>query len=421
MGNLINKYCITNGTVNDVQKDLFEGGHIPGKADISYAVDAARSVMIRGSMREYQDFGYAGACAGFIYQSLYCFGKTMFQNAGGREIPCSQLVFCSAEDARNGDAFLREIICFPYLSMDELLASEAYTKEMVFQRPSRDPAALVQLTRVQENGIARAICWLLQEKEVILQLPAGDNYEELAVSVLYRLFKAIPGQDRCEISFSTARNGSDIRRLNGRLKLILTNENVSPFGDAKWIKLNGAEELTAEERAILKWMHEPETVYEDISRFLRNGRLANKNRGLKWEYMILQQLYDEKLLWWKTAPDTKKFSSFGEVMEEYRKNPTLSIRDNQRQFFCSLMDRIQDDAKEGPDEEALMGLLMDYIFQEKVRLRSGKEISLFEDERVLNQFFQDCAEKYTWFGKDERWRDRFLQEMGLLKEILVGS
>ena len=108
-------------------------------------------------------------------------------------------------------------------------------------------------------------------------------------------------------------------------------------------------------------------------------------------------------------------------MEEYRKNPTLSIRDNQRQFFCSLMDRIQDDAKEGPDEEALMGLLMDYIFQEKVRLRSGKEISLFEDERVLNQFFQDCAEKYTWFGKDERWRDRFLQEMGLLKEILVGS
>ena len=422
MTNRINKYCITNGTVNRVQKDLFEGGHIPGKADISYAIDAARDVMLRGSMRDYQDFSYAGAYSGFVYRSLYCFGKTMFQNASGREIPCSQLLFCSEEDARTGDTLLREIICFPYLSMDELLASETYTKEMVLAREPRDPSSFVPLTDGQNRNIAKAVYWLLQEREVVLQLPVCEAYEELSLAVLYKLFQTLPVTDRCEISFSTARNGNDIRRLNGRLNLFLTSENVFPFGDAKWIRLNGAEELSPEEKIVYTWMNESPNVIEDMSRFFRESRKTDKSKGLKRDGTALQLLYDEKSLWWKAPSGEKKyFSSFREVMEEYRRNPTLFLRENQSQFFESLMKWMRNDSGKAIDGDTWISMLVDYLFEEKVRSRSGKDISLFEDDGACEQFIRDCEEQFGWFGMDDQWRDRFRREVRLLKEILIGA
>lgn len=418
---MINKYCITNGTVNRVQRDLFEGGFLPGKADIAYAIDAARNVMLRGSMREYQDFGYAASCSGFAYQSLYCFGKTMFQNASGREIPCSQLVFCAAEDLRAGDVFLNEVIGFPYLSLEELLESGSYTKEMVFDRETRLPSRDMAMTEAQRRNIAKAVYWLLQDENVVLQLPACETYEALAFSVLYSLFYVIPSGNRRQISFSTARNGSDIQKLKGRIKLILSNETVNPFGDAKWIRLNGEEPLLPEEEIVYRWMKEPEAVRKDISGYLLDVGKADRNAGLKRVYEAFQALYDERSLWWKTAPQGKRFATFSEVMEEYRRNPTLSIGENRKAFFRSLMQRMDRSGWTEPEGDALIGLLLDYLFQEKIRMKTGKELSLIEEEGACGRFIQDCKEAFDWFGMDGSWQGRFLQEVGLLKQILLGA
>ena len=417
---VIKKYCITNGTVNKVQQNLYEGGYIPGKADIAYAVKEARDIMQRGNMGEYQEFGYASSYTGFCYDTLYCFGKAMFQNANGREISCSQTLLCAWEDLADGEAFFPEVLLFPYLSLDELLASGTYTKQQVFGREPRNTSSNIQFSETQRQNIARAAYKLLTEKNVVLQLPSVTDYEEYSLAVLQEVFRVIPQRDRREISFATARTSNDIVRIRGRIKLILTSEKQPKTGEADWIHLNEETPLYDEEKIILQWQNEPAGNRKDIDLNFFTVE-EDKHRSLKKDLSALTKLYNSASYWWRNPGNDRKMMSFDDVLSEYQTNPTLSIQSNRKEFFEKLCDMLDDSiCDEDTPEKKLLSVLIDYMYGKKFEGK-GKTKRLFETENALNAFLKACSDEYSWFGMNDQWVSDFKQEMSLLQEILRNN
>ena len=412
----IKKYCITNGTVDKVQQDLYEGGSVPGKADIAYAVKEANDIMQRGHMGEYRAFGYAPSYTGFFYDSLYCFGKTMFQNASGREISCGQTLFCAWEDLIDGDIFRQEVLLFPFLSLEELLESASYKKQQIFNREPRKPQSGVSFSETQKKNIARTVYKLMMDKNVALQLPNVPNYEAYSLAVLQEVFRTVPKRDRREISFSTARSPSDINQIKGRIRLILTGESSYKNSEYEWIHLDEETPFTEEERIIDRWQREEEQVREDVEKGYFFAE--EKHRNLKKDYASLEKLYNRTSYWWKEPQIDRKMKTFEEIMAEYRANPTLSIQSNRKLFFGKLRLFLAEGAgDESPFERSLTGVLLDYLFQRKIDVK-GKQLSLFENDSALNAFLKTCESDFYWFGMDQQWVDAFSEEVGLLKEML---
>lgn len=410
----IKKYCITNGTVNRVQQNLYEGGSIPGRADISYAVREADDIMRRGNAGDYHVFGFSGSYTGMFYDALYCFGKTMFQNANGREIPCSQRLLCAWEDLTDGNLFMDEVLRFSYLSLDELLASADYTKQQIFERAPRSIGEGVAFDDVQKKSIARAVYQLMMEKNVVLLLPSVPNYEEYSLAVLQEVFRNLPKADRREITFSTARTSSDIVRLKGRIRLVLSVEGQSKVGDAEWIRLNEDIPLSEEETVIYRWQQEAKENRDDVEQRSFTFEQEEQHRSLKKDYGVLSKLYSSASNWWNRPDSQKRFMTFKEVLTEYSGNPTAAIRDNRKAFFGKLS-QLLDPAcgDEDTPEKNLISVLIDYLYESK-----GKTSRLYENKNALDSFLKRCEEEYHWFGMSEAWVKTFLEEIKLLQEIL---
>ena len=408
----IKKYCITNGTVNRVQQNLYEGGYIPGKADIAYAVKEAIDIMQRGKMGDYQSFNYAGSYSGFFYDSLFCYGKTMFQNANGRDILCSQLLICAWEDVEDGAVFLEEVIRFPYLSLNELLESGTYKKNQVFDRET-DNSPMVPLNNLQKGNIAKAVSILMQEKNVVIQLPNSEDFEALSLSVLYEAFRILPSRDRREISFSTARNANDIVRLKGRIRLIITNENQPGIGDGEWIRLNDPGFSSAEQGIISLWQSEDELTRKDIEENYFLAIAEERHRSLKKDYQGLEKLYCEESYWWNQPNNERYLDTFEEVFEEYRNNPALAIQTNRSKYFTKIRYLLNtNNSGEDSPEKNLISLLLDYLYEEKIATRKGPV-----HEMEINNFMDNCQTEFYWFGLDESWIEVLSKEIALLKQI----
>ena len=416
----VKKYCVTNGTVNRVQQTLFEGGSVPGIADIAYAMQEASGIMHRGNMGEYVSFGYAASYTGFFYDSLYCFGKTMFQNANGREISSSQTLLCAWEDVADGNLFMQEVIRFPFLSLEELLASASYRKHQVFDREER-AFATAEFNDIQKVNIARVVYWLLMGKSVVLQLPEVEDYETYSLQVLQEIFQTIPHPDRREISFSTARSINDIVRLKGRIQLILTSESLQKVGEAEWIRLNEPSPFSCEEAIIGQWQKEKQDVRADIEQyylFMESER--KKHRNPKKDYAALEKLYNRESYWWRNYNgEGIIMMTFQDVLSEYRSNPTLAVQSNRKEFFgkvCKLLNK--NASNEDTPEKNLISVLIDYIYEKRYESKDGVN-RLFENETTLDAFINTCESEYSWFGMDEQWIRSFSDEIRLLKEILT--
>lgn len=414
--NQIKKFCITNGTVDKEQRNLYEGGTVPGKADLVYALREISGIMQRGDSAEYQSFGYASSYSGIIYDTLFCFGRTMFQNASGREIPASQILICAWEDLE-GDAFIDEVIRFPYLSLDELLKSASYKRKQIFEREPVELGVGIELNPVQRMNIARVAYWLLSEKNVVLQIPDGENYEKLSLYILQEIYSLLPKRDRREVSFSTARNQKDIMRLRGKFQLILTNESTPKTGEAQWIRLNGEEPLTKEEEVLQKWMREDPRIRGDIEKnffSFDQGQDEEKRRSLKKDYATLEKFYNPEAYWWKDEDAGQRFSSFNEVLAELDKNPTLAPDIYRKSFFrkvSALLDHSESGEQE--PERNLISILLDYLVIGKAT-DEKKEVLL----KRIGRFKESCPEEYQWFGLSPEWIGKLSDEIALAEEIM---
>ena len=410
----IKKYCITNGTVNRVQQNLYEGGNIPGKADISYAVKEADDIMRRGNAVDYHVFGYASSYTGMFYDTLYCFGKTMFQNANGREIPCSQTLLCAWEDVADGDLFMEEVLRFSYLSLDELLASADYKKQQIFEREPRIIGEVNKFNDIQKKNIARAVYRLMTDKNVVLQLPSVPNFEEYSLAALQEVFRNLPKADRREISFSTARTTSDITRLKGRIRLVLSVEGQTKVGDADWIRLNEDVPLSEDEMSVWRWQQETKENRDDVEQRSFAFDQEEQHRSLKKDLGVLNKLYNPASSWWKNPDAQKRFIKFREVLTEYKDNPTIALRDNQESFFGKLNQLLDPSCGcEDTPERNLISVLIDYLYESK-----GKTTRLYENRNALDAFLKRCEGEFHWFGMSDGWIKTFLEEIRLLQEIL---
>ena len=369
-------------------------------------------------MSGYESFQYAASFSGQKDEGLYCYGKTMFQASGGREISCAQLLLCDVEDVRDGEAFLSEIICFPYLSLHDLLKSKDYSKQDVLGKAPVQLEETIHLTLQQKKNIAKVAFNLLQERCVVLQLPVSDSYEKDSLYLLYEVFKALPGRDRCEISFSTARNEKDIEQLKGKIRLILCDESIKKVNDAIWISLNNNEPLTEEESILDRWMNENPEDRQDIeSHYFSPKELINDSITLPTEYQVLKAIYDPKSYWWKNSSSAIHFSSLADAIAELKRNPTFAVRKNRKEILEMVIKALnRSECNIDNDDDALIEAVLDYLCTETIREKK-RDISIVESSSAINRLFDSFEKKYDWFGKDANWVARLKTDVDLLREI----
>lgn len=362
----IELYCYVFGTVPDDNFSLGAEG-----AEVDFYACGRFFPNLTEIKREAKHVSYLGAgarsteeikdVASFTGMALkisggtpYCYVRRAMHTLEGRSSSYGQIVICEQAELLKGDAFLRNILGFRFLTESRIVRGRIH-KEDVEQWEKVSPVDLQQLPKERRDSLCLTAGLLLQGKRVMLRLPEGYNFMNLCRQVMLELFTLLPEVVRPQISFSTCRTEGDFSRLNN-VQLLLVDENVSGSGAYTPVDLDAS--VPKVPAHILEWSRESEERRRDINEilFTQNETPERCNR-------FLEAYYDPKAWWWAQENPEKRFNCYGKIISAlkdsaFKFHPVFLVKKNWEDFCRRIPQLVQ---YEGEVQE----LLLDEYFRLK--------------------------------------------------------
>lgn len=362
----IELYCYVFGTVPDDNFSLGAEG-----AEVDFYACGRFFPNLTEIKREAKHVSYLGAgarsteeikdVASFTGMALkisrgtpYCYVRRAMHTLEGRSSSYGQIVICEEAELLKGDAFLRNILGFRFLTESRIVRGGIH-KEDVEQWEKVSPVDLQQLPKERRDSLCLTAGLLLQGKRVMLRLPEGYNFMNLCRQVMLELFTLLPEVVRPQISFSTCRTEGDFSRLNN-VQLLLVDENVSESGAYTPVDLDALVQKVPAH--ILEWSRESEERRRDINEilFTQNETPERCNR-------FLEAYYDPKAWWWAQENPEKRFNCYGKIISAlkdsaFKFHPVFLVKKNWEDFCQRIPQLVQ---YEGEVQE----LLLDEYFRLK--------------------------------------------------------
>lgn len=362
----IELYCYVFGTVPDDNFSLGAEG-----AEVDFYACGRFFPNLTEIKREAKHVSYLGAgarsteeikdVASFTGMALkisggtpYCYVRRAMHTLEGRSSSYGQIVICEQAELLKGDAFLRNILGFRFLTESRIVRGRIH-KEDVEHWEKVSPVDLQQLPKERRDSLCLTAGLLLQGKRVMLRLPEGYNFMNLCRQVMLELFTLLPEVVRPQISFSTCRTEGDFSRLNN-VQLLLVDENVSGSGAYTPVDLDAS--VPKVPAHILEWSRESEERRRDINEilFTQNETPERCNR-------FLEAYYDPKAWWWAQENPEKRFTSYDKIIsalehDAFDFHPAFCVQENWEEFCKRIPQLVQ---YEGDVQE----LLLDEYFRAK--------------------------------------------------------
>ena len=386
--------------------------------------------------KEYENLGFPASYTGYVYKELntmdvFCLERTEGNIKSERVSSDEEIILFNYEQTRNGEAFLREVLNYPFLPSEDLVKTEQIKSWGQFES-FQDARGFSRFPKERfaysEKVIYRVVNALMHERRVFLHLPITTSYESLSLQVLGDIFKLIPPRDRTEIPFTTARKETD-KYYFDRFLLILTDEGQLKDVEDSSLHIRLLEQdivLTSEESIISRWANEEPKAREEISGFplFKDGAVKTgekiKHRKLPNDFHILQNVYRPENLWWIEDDCNKRFATYFDVKEEMDNNPALWVS-KYRDAFCKKLRFLLNGIEGRSYEDSLTELLLEYLIAER---HSGESDSdalqlVMRSDKAIEEQLDYWDQKCGWFGMNDEWQRDFRNEVALLREMMM--
>lgn len=240
----VRRYGEVTGTRGAIQGTTFEGGNL-AVADVAYKIGKQKRYahsLRTGRPADYGRFGNV-SYSGHKIGDTYGYSKTVYTtDSFGRSIQDGQSMLSSVSDL-TGPAFVDDVVRFDFLPTEDLgRARNMRERDVIGRAPANINPADV-LTETQRSELASVGEALANGNEVVVQLPASDDFDGKVRAALQTIFDAVPDSQKVNVSFATGLTSNDIANRGNGVSLIITDASQAQTGnDGKtWVAISGGE------------------------------------------------------------------------------------------------------------------------------------------------------------------------------------